>query len=191
MIKKFFLLLTVFSLFYAIAFAEILEETLVVEYSRGILPAQQALIQEMIKKGLAKPIEKDSSIKGFSFILKDPVHHILRQGRLYRRDYPLNIKGEKEFEVVGINELGDGLGVFPTGFQMVLDTLKGDNDYYNILFHAENHKLENILGKNTAKVRTFHSVGGTKVYPNSGMMIINIDGEGGFLLFTYIKNQKM
>lgn len=177
--------------FNTITFAKVVDETLIVEYSRGFLPAQQALIQEMINKGLAQPISENNSIKGFTFLLKDPVHHILRQGRMYKREYPLKILGEKQFEVLTSNEIGDGIGIFFTGFQMGLNYGKAvDNETCDIFFHAENHKLENILGKNTARVRTYHSAGSVNVYPNSGMVIVNIDGEGGFIMFTYMKTER-
>ncbi len=191
MFKKFFLLPVFLLTFNMVAFAEVINETLVVEYSRGILPAQQALIQEMINKGLAQPISENNTIKGFTFLLKDPVHHILRQGRMYKREYPLKIMGEKQFEVLTTHELSDGIGAFFTGFQMGLNYGKSvDNETCYVFFHAENHKLENILGKNTARVRTYHSAGSVNVYPNSGMVIVNIDGEGGFIMFTYMKTER-
>ena len=190
MLKKSILLLALFSLFHTLTFAEVSEEKLVVEYSRGLLPAQQALIQEMIKQGSAQPIEKNSSIKGFNFLLKDPIHHILRQGRIYKREYPLNIQGSKQFEVLSFNDIGGGIGTIAIGFQMGIDYSPTSNGDYQIFFHSENHTLEGLLGKNTAKVRTYHSAGSTIIYPNSGKVVLNIDGEGGFVLFTYIKSEK-
>lgn len=163
---------------------------LVVEYFTGQLSSQQAVIEELTTKGLAVPLASESLLKSFELVVHDPVYNILHQGTAYRKEYPVGMSSERQnFEVTTPIMLDEGRVCIPEGFLMEFYVERGKGSA-DVIFHAIESKKETIPGNTSVSMRDFHSAGNIKVYPSNCVAVTNIDGKGGFLLFSYRQSRK-
>ena len=166
-------------------------QVLVVEYCEGSLSAQQAILEELATKGMSVPISSESPLRSFELVVRDPVYNVLHQGFIYRKEYPVGASmSAKSFDTTDPIFLDNGRVGIPEGFRLEFDVERLADGNMDVLFHGEEHKKESIPGESTARMRTFHSAGRVKVYPNNCTAITNIDGKGGFLLLTYRYGRK-